>query len=33
LLERYPNMRLATEKPAFGDNMILRGLKSLPVAV
>jgi cytochrome P450 len=33
LIERYPNMRLATDKPEWGDNIILRGLKSLPVKV
>ena len=31
LIERYPNLRLATDSPEWGDNIILRGLKSLPV--
>jgi hypothetical protein len=31
LIERFPNMRLANGKPVWGDNLILRGLKSLPV--
>jgi cytochrome P450 len=33
LIERFPNMRLATDSPEWGDNIILRGLKSLPVRV
>ncbi len=32
LLERFPNLRLAKERPQPGDNMILHGLKTLPVA-
>lgn len=32
LLERMPELRLATEEPEWGGNFILRGLKSLPVA-
>ncbi len=32
LIQRFPNMRLAAERPEWGDNLILRGLKSLPVA-
>ena len=31
LLERMPELRLATEEPEWGGNFILRGLKSLPV--
>jgi len=33
LLERYPDLRLAIDSPQWGDNLILRGLKSLPVGV
>jgi cytochrome P450 len=33
LIERYPHISLATDKPEWGDNIILRGLKSLPVKV
>jgi cytochrome P450 len=33
LLERFPNLRLAIDTPQWGDNLILRGLKSLPVSV
>jgi hypothetical protein len=32
LLERFPNLRLADKRPEPGDNIILRGLKTLPVA-
>jgi hypothetical protein len=31
LLERMPNMKLAGEEPTFAVNLVLRGLKSLPV--
>jgi cytochrome P450 len=31
LLERFPNLRLAKEPPQPGDNIILHGLKTLPV--
>lgn len=33
LVQRFPNMRLATEKLDWGDNIVLRGLRSLPVRV
>jgi cytochrome P450 len=33
LLQRFPNMRLATDKLVWGDNIVLRGLTSLPVRV
>jgi hypothetical protein len=33
LIERFPNLRLATGKLEWGDNLILRGLRSLPVTV
>jgi cytochrome P450 len=32
LIERFPRLRLATESQVWGDNLILRGLKALPVA-
>lgn len=32
LLERFPNLRLANERPQPGDNLILHGLKTLPVS-
>ncbi len=32
LLERFSSMRLLTERPVFRDNIVLRGLKSLPVS-
>jgi len=32
LLERFPNLRLAGGRLEWGDNLVLRGLKSLPVA-
>ena len=32
LIERFPNMRLATDRLEWGDGIILRGLKELPVA-
>ena len=32
LLERFPNLRLTGEHPEPGDNLILHGLKTLPVA-
>jgi cytochrome P450 len=31
LLRRMPNLQLATEAPEYGDNYLLRGLKSLPL--
>ncbi len=31
LLQRFPELRLATDEPEWGDNIILRGLRSLPV--
>ena len=31
IIERFPDMRLATEKLDWGANIILRGLRSLPV--
>jgi cytochrome P450 len=31
LVRRFPRMRLATDKLDWGDNIILRGLRSLPV--
>lgn len=31
LVQRFPNMKLATDAPVFRPNMILRGLESLPV--
>ncbi|MEX2245554.1 MAG: cytochrome P450 [Dehalococcoidia bacterium] len=30
-IERFPNMRLATGRPEWNKNLILRGLKSLPI--
>jgi len=33
LTQRFPDMRLASERLEWGDNIILRGLKSLPVVV
>jgi cytochrome P450 len=33
LLERFPNVRLATDDLEWNDNVILRGLKALPLAV
>ena len=33
LTQRFPDMRLASERLEWGDNVILRGLKSLPVVV
>jgi cytochrome P450 len=33
LLERFANLRLTPEQSSWGDNLILHGLKSLPVAV
>ena len=32
LVERFPAMKLATETPDWGDNLMLRGVRSLPVA-
>ena len=32
LLERFASLRLLTERPVFRDNIVLRGLKSLPVS-
>jgi cytochrome P450 len=31
LLDRFPDMKLAGERPAFAANFVLRGLKSLPI--
>jgi cytochrome P450 len=31
LLERFPHLRLLTERPVFKDNVVLRGLKVLPI--
>jgi cytochrome P450 len=31
LLQRFPNLKLATERVEWGEGIILRGLKSLPV--
>ena len=33
LIQRFPDMRLATSDRAWGDNIILRGLKELPVVL
>ncbi|MEX2227234.1 MAG: cytochrome P450 [Dehalococcoidia bacterium] len=33
LAQRFPNIRLATDKLDWGDNIVLRGLRSLPVRV
>ncbi len=33
LVERYPSMKLATERPKWGPNVALRGLAELPVRV
>jgi pimeloyl-[acyl-carrier protein] synthase len=32
LLERFPSIRLLNERPEFKDNVVLRGLRSLPLA-
>ena len=32
LLERFASLRLLAERPVFRDNIVLRGLKSLPVS-
>jgi pimeloyl-[acyl-carrier protein] synthase len=32
LLERFSDMRLLTESPPFKDNVVLRGLRALPIA-
>ncbi len=32
LLQRLPELKLASDEPEWGDNAILRGLRSLPVA-
>ena len=32
LLERFSSMRLLSERPAFRNSVVLRGLRSLPVA-
>ncbi len=32
LLQRLPELKLANDEPEWGDNAILRGLRSLPVA-
>lgn len=31
LVRRFPDMRLATDRPQWGENLLLRGLNSLPV--
>ena len=31
MLDRFPNLKLATERAEWGDGIILRGLKTLPV--
>jgi cytochrome P450 len=31
LLERFSDMRLLTEHPPFKDNVVLRGLRALPI--
>jgi cytochrome P450 len=31
LLERFPHLRLLTERPTFRDNVVLRGLRALPI--
>ena len=33
LVRRFPNMRLATDRPQWGENLLLRGLSSLPVGL
>jgi pimeloyl-[acyl-carrier protein] synthase len=33
LIRRYPKMKLATEKPEWGPNAVLRGLAKLPIRV
>jgi cytochrome P450 len=33
LVRRFPDMRPATDKLEWGDNLILRGLRSLPVTL
>ena len=33
LVERYPEMKLATDRPRWGSNMALRGLVELPIRV
>jgi cytochrome P450 len=33
LVQRFPNIRVATNKLAWGDNIVLRGLTELPVSV
>ncbi len=33
LIERYPSMKLATDRPKWGPNVVLRGLAELPVRV
>jgi cytochrome P450 len=32
MLERFSDIRLATDRPPFKDNVVLRGLKALPVS-
>ena len=32
LLERFDSLRLLTDRPAFRDNVVLRGLESLPIS-
>jgi cytochrome P450 len=33
LVRRFPDMRLATDRPQWGENLLLRGLSSLPVVL
>ena len=33
MVQRFPRIRLLTDAPEWGDNLILRGLRSLPVSV
>jgi cytochrome P450 len=33
LLERFPRLRLLTKHPVFKDNVVLRGLKELPIGM
>ena len=32
LLERFASLRLLTERPAFRNSIVLRGLESLPIS-
>ena len=33
LIERYPSMKLATDRPQWGSNVVLRGLTELPIRI